>query len=98
MLSPTSIVVPAPCTAAVAVTESRCSGGTRIGVVQLAVAALVSFLLTIGPHVQGNSVTSADTFHLEPTAMVLLLSLAVAGPVTIGSGAVVLQRYAGERR
>jgi hypothetical protein len=63
-----------------------------------ALAALVLFLLVIGPQLEGNSLTSANTFRLATSAMVMLLTLAVAGSAVIGFRAAALPRYAGDRR
>lgn len=59
--------------------------------------ALVTVLLVIGPLLQGNSLTSADIFLFAPTLMVLLLTLAVAGPAIIGSRLVALLQRHGEQ-
>lgn len=59
--------------------------------------ALAVSLLIIGPFLQGNSLTSADIVRFAPTAMVLLLTLAVAGPAIIAARLVALQRGRGER-
>lgn len=59
--------------------------------------ALAAVLLVIGPLLQGNSLTSADIVRFAPSAMVLLLTLAVAGVAMVGSRLVALRRGRGER-